>query len=363
MTQLALPNLPDGFTPEFLTDVLRLNGTLSEDAAVTDIQQAQVGDGTGMMAELAQLHVTYSGDSGDAPPSFIAKFASRNETNRGIALSYNLYERETRFASELDPQTSTRTPITYYSGRDEDRFLLLMEDMTEYEVGSQVIGATLEQTELAVDELAKLHAPFWNKVDDLDWVPHIANSYHATNMLELAKIGYSGVAEKFADYVPDDFAPREQAYLDAIPTLQAYMDSEPVTLVHGDYRMENLLYGHAPGQDPVAVIDWQGPLIARGMNDVGLFLTQSTQTEVRRKHERDLLQRYAEGLRQGGAPALDAEDVWLDYRKTTLYNWVYVAVVAGTLDATNEKGFAWMAQMVERHATAAADLDVYQLMP
>ena len=181
-------------------------------------------------------------------------------------MQYKLYERETRYVSELDPLTTARTPEAYVSERQGDRFIILMEDMTDYKVGSQVLGADLAQSQIAVDELAKLHAAFWNKVN------HLAS----------------------------------------VPNLQAYMDSAPLTLVHGDFRMENLLYGCEPGHDPVSVIDWQGPLCARGMNDVALFLGQSTTTEVRRAYERELLARYVQGLQAWGVEDISLAAAWED---------------------------------------------------
>ena len=249
MTQI--PTLPGGFSPEFLTDILHESGALPAAGRVISIARAQVGDGTGMMAELSKLLVEYAGEQGDAPNSFIAKYASQNETNREIALSYNLHERESRFVRELGPQTAAYIPKAYFSGLDEDRFLILMDDLTDYEVGSQVTGATLAQTTLAIDELAKLHSAFWHRVDALDWVPGIANSYHADNMQTFAKMGIDAVIEKFGDFLAEELKDqRRHRFLEAIPAMQARMMSAPITLVHGDFRMENLLYGCQPNHAP-----------------------------------------------------------------------------------------------------------------
>ncbi len=212
---------------------------------------------------------------------------------------------------------------------------------------------------LAIDQLVKLHAPFWGKVDSLDWVPHIANSYHADNMQSLASIGADGLMEKFGDYLTPLYRQHHAAFLERLPDLQAGMDSAPVTLCHGDYRMENLLYGNQPHHDAAAVIDWQGPLRARGMNDVALFLGQSTQIDVRRSHERALIDRYASGLKEAGIDAGDSIELWNEYRYSLLYNWVYVTVVAGTLDTSNATAFAWMAQMVARQSAVTEDLALF----
>ncbi len=358
----AIPELPAGFSEGFVTDALRACGVIDQRASVASVQCLQVGEGTGMMSELVRLRATYAGKYPDAPQSFIAKYASRNETNRQIALSYNLYERETRYFAELDLLTSARTPKTYACERQADRFLILMEDMTDYAVGSQVEGADLRQSELAIDELAKLHSAFWNRIDHLDWVPHIANSYHAGNMQHLGRIGFDGVLEKFNRLVPPHIAAIKDRFQSNVPRLQALMNTPPVTLVHGDYRMENLLYGCKAGHDPVVVIDWQGSLIARGLNDVALFLGQSTRTAVRRVHERHLLARYLAGLEACGVGGLSLDALWQAYRQTILYNWLYVIVVAGTLDSSYEKAYAWMSEMLKRQVAAMDDLDVLSLL-
>ena len=354
-----IPDLPKGFTPSFLTKHLRQNGYLPLDGTVHTVSPTTIGDGTGMMAEIAKLDLRYRGNQGNAPTSLIAKFASQNPTNREIATAYNLYERETRFLSELDPLTDVQTPVTYLSALDGDRFLILMEDLTDYDVGSQVVGATLSESELAIDQLVKLHAPFWGKVDSIDWVPHIANSYHADNMQSLASVGAGGLIEKFGDYLTPLYLEHQASFLERLPELQAGMDEAPITLCHGDYRMENLLYGNQPHQNDATVIDWQGPLRARGMNDVALFLGQSTQTDVRRSHEQALIDRYASGLKDAGIDAGDSMELWNEYLYSLLYNWVYVTVVAGTLDTSNATAFAWMAQMVARQSAVTEDLALF----
>ncbi|MGI9323038.1 MAG: phosphotransferase [Pseudomonadales bacterium] len=357
----TLPPTPAGLTPEYLTELLQADGCLPSAGQVVSLELTQVGEGTGMMAELSRASLRYAGDQGQAPDSLIAKYASSNKTNRAAAQAFNLPERETRYATELAPQTTTITPRTYCSLLDGDRFLLLMEDLSDYQVGSQAEGATLKQTELAIDELAKLHSAFWAKVDQLDWVPGIANSYHADVMLNGAKAGWDKMASLFN--VPGHINQHKDRFLAAIPTLQAERMAPPITLAHGDFRMENLLYGNQPSHHGVVVIDWQGPLKARGMFDVALFLGQSAKTEVRRQHETALLKRYLTGLQAGGVKDITLPQLQEDYVRCMLYDWVYTAVVAGTLDTSNKKTFAWMSQMVARQVAASDDLRVFDQLP
>ena len=82
----TIPDLPAGFTATFLTEQLHQHGCLPADGAVSNVSQSTIGDGTGMMAEIAKLHLHYDGDQGTAPDCLIAKFASQNPTNRRLPL-------------------------------------------------------------------------------------------------------------------------------------------------------------------------------------------------------------------------------------------------------------------------------------
>ena len=355
--------MPDGLTPDWLTEALRDRGVLAPGVTITGVAASQVGEGVGMMSELSRLTPTYDGPATDAPRSFIAKYASRNPTNRRIAMSFNLYEREVRYFAELDALTGARCPDTYLTELDGDGFLILMEDMAGYRVGNQIAGATLEETCIAIDELAKLHAAFWNNVDGISWIPHVHGSQHARNMRAGAESGWQTMVSLFGECLSPAVLAMRDDLLTSIEPLQKTMDQPPLTLSHGDFRMENFLFGTRPEHHPMVLIDWQGPLIARGVQDVALLLGQSARVEVRRRHERELLRRYLHGLARRGVADYGFDAAWVHYRQAMLYNWAYATVVSGTLDATNERGFAWMAEMVARQSAATEDLDLIEMLP
>ncbi len=354
--------MPQGLTSAWLTEVLRERG-LPEQAEITGVAQEQLGDGTGMMSEIARLRLTIEGDAPGFPRTLVAKFPSRNPVNRESAMGYRVYEREVRYFQELDARTDARSPQIYFVDREADNFLILMADMGDYAVGDQAIGATLAQTELMVDALARLHGGFWGEVDALDWVPGIAGSYHADTMVALCELGWQNMTERFPDQLPTTIARQGAAFSAVLPELQAHMAQAPVTLLHGDFRMENVLFGTRADHAPVVIIDWQGPLLGKGMVDVALMLAQSTQSDVRSAHERALIARYVRELGALGVQGYDDAQAWQDYRQAVLYNWVYVAVVSGTLDVHNDRAFAWMSQMVARQAVASEALKVFDELP
>jgi hypothetical protein len=358
-TERSLPaELPAGISPEWLTEVLRASLDIPPGVHVTGVDRIQVGAGTGMMSELSRLNLTWSANAPGLPTSLIAKYSSTNPTNRQVAMDFHVYEREVRYYNEIDARTSARTPRCYVCEMHGESFVILMEDLAAYRTGSQAAGANLEDSELVIDELAALHAPFWGDVDNLDWVPHVADSYHATNMQNFARIGWDNMLRVFGAHIPDHVRQRRDELLDAIPALQARMDTPPITFVHGDLRLENLMFGTRPEHFPIVTLDWQGPLLSRGVFDLGLFMGHNVLTDVRRKHERALLERYVDRLASHGVN-YPFETAWEHYLDALLFQWVYATVVSGTLDSSDPRSLAWMSQMIARQVAATEDLNLF----
>jgi len=361
-TGTNIPVMPDGITGEWLSNVLRAAGCVPADAQVAGVRRTRVGDGIGMMSELARLHLEWAEPQPGLPTTLIAKYASTNPTNRAVAMDFHVYEREVRYFAEVDQRTTASTPRCHLSVMDGENFVILMEDLADYRIGSQAAGADLADTQLAIDELAKLHAPFWDNVGAFGWVPHVADSYHAANMNAFAQSGWDQMIAVFGHLVPESFTRRRQDFLDAIPVMQARMDRAPITFVHGDFRLDNLLFSAGPGHTPVVILDWQGPLLSRGMFDVALFLGQNVLTDVRRQHERELVRRYVRGLAAFGIDyPFDA--AWSDYLDALLFQWVYATVVSGALDTSHPDTFAWMSQMIARQVAATEDHRLLERLP
>ena len=363
LTIVTLPQMPGGLTAEWLNNALlnstllnseMANASLPTTSRIVAVSQSGVGDGVGMMSELSRLNLTWSTSSPELPTSLIAKYASTNPTNRAAANGFHVYEREVRYFLEVDAVTTMRTPRYYFARLESDNYLLLMEDLGEYRIGSQASGAGLDDTTLAIDQLARLHAPFWEKIEGLDWVPHIDGSYHAHALQMMATNGWDPMVHAFGEHVPNSVRAGRDGVLAAIPALQKQMNTGPVTLVHGDFRMDNLLFGQQPGQDPIVILDWQGPLKAKGIVDVAVLLGQNSLIETRRIHERDLVRRYVDLLQSFGVNYSFAT-AWEDYLDALLYQWCYCATITGSLDGSNPKSRAWMSQCVARQCAATVD--------
>jgi Ecdysteroid kinase-like family len=127
--------------------------------------------------------------------------------------------------------------------------------------------------------------------------------------------------------------------------------------------MDNLFFGTGPDQAPIALSDWQGLLRGKAAHDIAYFLSQSTPTELRRKHERELVGLWHAGLVAGGVKDYSAGQAWEDYRRSVLSLWSYVTVISGVLEEGNDRGRQWMTEMVRRSAATILDLDLLDLLP
>ena len=124
----------------------------------------------------------------------------------------------------------------------------------------------------------------------------------------------------------------------------------PNSVVHGDFRIDNLLFAGAE----VVVLDWQTVARAPALTDVSYFLATSLSVDRRRAYERDLLGRYRTTLAAGGVE-VDWDDCWQGYCRYAL-GGLFMAVVASTMLPGNDEASEMFALMAERSARLAADL-------
>ena len=360
-----LPKNPNEITVDWLTKVLQQKGTISSSGAVTEVKRKSIGEGVGMMSGVEILELKYSHDVSDAPSSLVIKYPTDNEANREIANQFNVYKREVRSFQEIVPQNPAASPEVYLADIEGDSdFIILLEDLSDYRLGDQVIGATLEESQLALQEVAKQHATFWGKVssDEFEWMPRFSNSWNATSMFEGALASWETGIENFSDYIPQWIREIKDDFFSALPSLQAHLDIDPVTVVHGDFRLDNLFFGKEPHHHKVTYLDWQGPVRGKGIIDVAFLLSQSTQTEVRSAHDKELIHLYVDSLENQGVKNYTFDQAWEDYRVGVLYQWCFVALVTGSLDPSNERGKAWMTEMVKRNVLAIKDLNCLELL-
>jgi len=363
MINLPIPDGPDALTPGWLTNALRSTGAIGEHR-VTSVDASLISEGVGFIGRVARVRLEYDRDPASAPASLIAKFPATEPTAKGIGVALRFYEREIRIYDEVTRHVPLRTPRRYYGDMrlETNEFILLIEDMAPARVGDQITGCSAADAARIVPQMAAFHAHFWESplLEQLDWMPYYNDPCH-----HHAQTSYRQAWPPFQKFVGDRLpAPVREAgerLNDNVVHLQNLLSEPPITVMHGDFRLDNLVFP-ASGADGVIVLDWQITSRGRGAFDLGYFLCTSLSPADRAAHERELIRSYVDALAAGGVRDYGVDECMRDYRLTALFCLVYTVILIGSLDVGNERGLALFNALLERNTAALMDLEAYTLI-
>ncbi len=362
-----LPQNAEQLSAAWLTEALRSSGALAAGARVVSVDAAPLGAGGGLIGIVAKAQLTYSGDADSAPRSLIAKFPSPIAANRAVADTYDMYGREVRFYQELAPITRLPHPRCLFAGRaaHSSNFVLLLEDLGDRRIGDQVAGSDLADAEVVIDAMAAFHAESFGRTHapQFAWVTSHANAGQISGMEAGFAFGWPRFENELAEIIPARVRAWGGRVGPCTRNLLERLCSGPQVIAHADFRLENMFFRTQPEHPPFAILDWQSITKSSPGQDLAYYLTQSVKLEVRRAHERALLERYLAGLRAGGVRDYAWDALWHDYRLGALYLLDYAVTIAATLDLTNERGAAIARALSQRSCAALDDLECEKLLP
>jgi len=348
----TIPCHPDDFTTAWVEDKLGAPA-----GSLNAISHKAIG--TGQIADSYRIDLDWADQPDGAPASFVVKCPSPDETSLMSAKLMNLYTKEVSWYSDLAPHSSIRVPYCYHAevNGEGDQFALLLEDCAPAQQGDQLAGASLEQIKLALDEAARLHAPFLNSkvLETTDWLKIDPAQVEMRKgfiiqFWEPFKERYQGRLSDDLFAMGDEFIAKVAAGKDELP--------KSMTIVHGDFRIDNMLFGGADGR--VAVLDWQTLSPGHPLSDVSYLIgTSVADPAVRKAEEEGLVRYYAEQMAAQGAP-LDWDEVWTNYRMYASSGFV-MAITASMLAKRTDRGDEMFAVMAERPALQMMDLESLEL--
>ena len=341
---------PELVTPGWLTDVLRQAGAITDGTAVASFRSTPIG--TGQVGSNVRYALDYDGPAG--PATVVCKFGSREPASAAAAVGLRLYETEVAFYLDLASTVDVSRPHCYFAVVEPGTadVVLVMEDLSPAEQGDQIEGCTVAQAELAVDEAARLHGPRWADPT-------------------LAELGWLNRDDGLGALLPmawDSFVERYQSALDPVTLetgaeLVGLLAATPVrhrpvrTAIHGDFRLDNMLFGTSAGGRPLTVVDWQTVQLGVGAQDVAYFLGNAFEPGLRRSCERALLARYHRALVDDYAVVdYPFAQCWSEY-VTFAHASLVMAIWASMLVGRTDRGDAMFLAMASRSAQMAADLD------
>lgn len=366
LTNSEIPFAVGEITPGWLNDALSEAGVLS-DPRILSFDRETLPGGSGLFGTVERLVPDYDAADPNAPTSLIAKIPIAEDGPRQIGLMLRIYEREVRFYQGLAPHVPMTTPRCYLARMDPEqgRFILLLEDLSGRRLGDQVAGWSVDEAEIAVGELARMHAWAWDErnLEPFGWLP----AANAPELLALIQGAYQQswgpFAAHFGDRLPPAILAAGETLAAKLPALSDLLAAAPRTLVHGDYRMDNMIFGVDLRDPPFSIIDWQLVARARGVFDFAYFMAQGGDPDRRKAHGMRLLERYHALLKDHGVAGYSYDQCLLDYRASILYGLVYIVISVGSLQNADARMQQLFAAALERTVRAIADLDATELMP
>jgi hypothetical protein len=325
--------------------------------------------GTGQMSDCYRIAVSYKDKSYGGPRSVVLKVAATDPVSRQTGLALGLYEREVRFYTEIAPLLNSEFggPVArcYHAAFDAatGAFDLLIGDAGPAVVGDEIRGATRDQARLSMTELGRLHGRLLGDTTlaAADWL-----NRDAPITQPLITQLYAAFAERYRDRITPD---HRMVCERLVGSFDGYLAAEAAQsrvqgLVHGDYRLDNMLFGiqdATGGADrPLTVVDWQTVTWGPAMTDVAYFLGCALPVEDRRAQYDSLLSAYHEAL--GPDAPITLDDVRDGVRRQSLFG-VMMAIVSSMLVARTDRGDDMFMAMIERHGQHVLDTGALAVLP
>ncbi|BBY08971.1 DUF7064 domain-containing protein [Mycobacterium noviomagense] len=341
---------PSDLTADWLTGVLQ--------APVTDFTVERIG--TGQMSECYRIALTYAGDAAHGPKAVVLKVAATDPVSRQTGLSLGLYEREARFYRDIAPRLRGPVAPCYHAAFDASTktFDVLLGDASPAVVGDEIRGATVEQARLAVTELAHLQGQLLGDTGlaDMSWL----NREAPINQALISQL-YAGFLDRYGEQI----AAQHRLVCDRlVDGFDAYLADESGDerihgLVHGDYRLDNLLFGEAGSDRALTVVDWQTVTWGPALTDLAYFLGCALPVADRREHYDALLRAYHKAL--GGNAPLTLAEVYEGVRRQSFFG-VMMAIVSSMLVERTERGDTLFLTMLQRHCEHVLDTDALAIL-
>ena len=353
---VSIPRYPGDVTPEWLSAALSRRGSVVEIAGVE-----VVAIGTGQTGATYRVKARYATDPGGLPDTFVIKLPAQDDTVRDrVTVGYRS---ECAFYAGVADRVRVPTPQCFYCEITDDAmdYALLLADQAPAVQGDQLAGCGEQEARLAVAALAGLHGPSWCDPVWLDF-PGIAfarpDEAGAKGLGEVAKMSLDITLAKLGDRMS---ATDRETFTATMGLVTPWLLTEydRFALLHGDYRLDNMLFD--PDRSRVSVVDWQTLGVGLPARDLAYFTATSLDAQLRSAIENDLVDDYHRALLEHGVSGYERETCWRDYR-LGVPQALLISALGFAFAAATDRGDDMVLTMLARACQAVRDLGTLDLI-
>jgi hypothetical protein len=353
-TPVRTPSKADDVTEEWLTAHLTKKAPGAVALSVTP------RDGTTGTTDRRRLTVEWNeaGKAAGMPSQLFVKSTPLTAKNRAMVAALDMAVNEVRFYRQVAGELDRVAPRAWFARAGVGaRFLLILEDVVAQGARPYALAdrCEIEHARGLVETFAGLHSRFWSSprfTTDLRW----ARTWSARPGNAILRLFYRrGRRSALALDRPETTAAVRAvaAKLDAHSDAYYHeFESGPLTLLHGDSHLGNT-FSMPDGRS--GLLDWRVVWRGPGLREVTYWMTTGLEPDVRRAHERELLDRYLDALRAAGVDEVpDLELAFERYRLFSAEAWDAAAMTIAWpgLQAPENAEAAW-----RRACVAVEDLD------
>lgn len=295
---------------------------------------------------------------GTLPRHWFVKLPSLSWRARWITALPQLFQTELRFYIDVAPSMPVLLPhLVAVQSRNGRGKVLILADLTAAGSTPGAPGDALspEQASLMIEEIARLHAHFWEQASlkrDLYWLAGPVQRLEDKLGAFLAEPLMRRGLKRAGNSIPTALHAPAIAYARQRRVAMRVRAEGPRTLIHHDLHPGNLFWQDGkPG-----LLDWQLVRVGEGISDVAYFLTTALTSDIRRVYEKHLLARYQQLLGERNIAVPDLETLWQRYRAYLLYPFEAMVV---TLGVGGMMALESNLELIRRAATAVQDHDAF----
>ncbi|HIG40346.1 MAG: aminoglycoside phosphotransferase family protein [bacterium] len=270
---------------------------------------------------------------------------------------------EGRFYMRIRPELEIETPLGYHAAFDRRTLagVNVLEDIAATRNAQFCDFRTRVSRQMAedmVDLLASLHGHLYDhpRLDaEFRWVANFADWFRI-GAGKMKTERYTQAAIKRAgELIPRDIAERRAQIWPATIAAARIHQTGPRCLLHSDVHIGNW---YQTGGGAMGLCDWQCLTQGHWSRDLSYLLSTALTPEDRRDWERDLLQRYLEGLSAAVGGDIAFGPAWDQYRRQMLHAfWMWTITLCHSPFLPAMQSEETSLAMVSRIATAMSDLD------
>lgn len=352
--EIGLPGGIDDVDAAWMTAALRTSGAIAPSSNVSSLSSTPLHAG-GLLGQL--FRTTITSDDPAAPTSVIVKFPTDVPAQRAMADAFDIYHREVTFYRTIAPRSDIVTPAVHAAmvAEDHSNACIVMEDLAHLRQPDRVAGVTWDEAIIGIRALARFHAG-WRGSPEL---PGLTNTFISIGapiqrggLPGLAERGWPGAKRHAARVLTDAVIDFGDRWVERLDLMLDHMCTDP-TLCHQDWRADNMFFGDG-GQ--ITVIDPQIAGVANGAYDIGYFISQSMERDVRGGRERELIDHYVDEMARRNHH-LDAERLLFDTRVAVGLCLMYGFASYAQYELLDEPGKVMTEKILRRAAESIDDLD------